>query len=140
MKIGITATQKGVTQNQLNTLHIFLKFAQDPSLGHGDCIGGDAQAHSLFKRIHPNGKVKGFPPINPIKRSFCQFDEVQEPKEYLERNKDIVDWCDLLIALPKGDEEVRSGTWATIRYTKKVNRFSLFTREEYECIKQLFVN
>ena len=39
------------------------------------------------------------------------------------RNKDIVNSCDILIACPENDKEViRSGTWSTIRYAKKINK------------------
>jgi outer membrane protein insertion porin family len=37
----------------------------------------------------------------------------------LDRNRAIVDSCDVLIACPKGPEEQRSGTWATVRYARK---------------------
>jgi hypothetical protein len=41
----------------------------------------------------------------------------------LERNKHIVHNCGWLIAAPKEDSEtLRSGTWATIRYARKLRR------------------
>ena len=44
-------------------------------------------------------------------------------KRYLERNRDIVDACDILIACPRTlKEELRSGTWATVRYARKVGK------------------
>ena len=43
------------------------------------------------------------------------------PRDYLDRNKDIVNNCDLLIAAPKENTEVlRSGTWSTVRYAKQL--------------------
>ena len=39
---------------------------------------------------------------------------------YLERNKNIVNAVDFIIAAPDGPEKVRSGTWSTVRYAKKV--------------------
>ena len=46
---------------------------------------------------------------------------VYDKKPYLERNKKIVNCCDILIAAPKQINEVlRSGTWSTIRYAKKI--------------------
>ena len=48
---------------------------------------------------------------------------VHTPKDYLERNHDIVDETDMLIATPGEEQEVqRSGTWATIRYARKQKR------------------
>jgi len=44
----------------------------------------------------------------------------RNPKPYLERNHNIVDESELLIACPKSkEEELRSGTWATVRYARK---------------------
>jgi len=41
----------------------------------------------------------------------------------LTRNHDIVDCTELLIACPKSmKEELRSGTWATVRYARKLER------------------
>ena len=53
-------------------------------------------------------------------RAFCKGDETRKQKDYLDRNHDIVDETELLIACPKEPEEItRSGTWATIRYARK---------------------
>lgn len=84
---------------------------------HGDCIGADVDFHRLARL---NGlKVHGHPPINPSKRAWCEFDEIEEEKEYIDRNHDIVRAVDFMIACPQGfKEELRSGTWATIRYFK----------------------
>jgi hypothetical protein len=56
-------------------------------------------------------------------RSFCESTNILKPKPFLDRNKDIVNSCDILIACPENDIEVlRSGTWSTIRYAKKINK------------------
>ena len=48
---------------------------------------------------------------------------VAAPKGYLDRNHDIVDAADVLIAAPSGTtEKRRSGTWATVRYARKLGR------------------
>lgn len=88
---------------------------------HGDCVGADADFHRLSRL---NGLlVVGHPPIKNDLRAFCDFDEIREPKEPLDRNHDIVDESDWMIFTPSGFKEVlRSGTWATIRYTRKVER------------------
>lgn len=50
--------------------------------------------------------------------------EERPAKPYLERNKDIAnEGIDGLIAAPSGwVEELRSGTWATVRYARKLKR------------------
>lgn len=50
-------------------------------------------------------------------------DVVHEPRPPLERNRDVVDASDVLLACPGGmAEEQRSGTWATIRYARKAGK------------------
>lgn len=48
---------------------------------------------------------------------------VEIPKPYLERNQDIVRSTELLLATPENNvEQQRSGTWATIRFARKMNK------------------
>jgi hypothetical protein len=49
---------------------------------------------------------------------FRQADEIAEDKDFLERNRDIVDRVEILIAAPEGPEVQRSGTWSTVRYAR----------------------
>jgi hypothetical protein len=85
---------------------------------HGDCIRSDAQAHDLA--IEAGFAVVIHPPSNPKKRAWKKADSVRPPKPYLERNWDIVNESQFLIATPRTmEEELRSGTWATIRYARK---------------------
>lgn len=131
MHIGFTGTQEGMTPPQFRDLAYKLvgyydnwSIKSDTSelwFHHGDCKGADAQAARLAK---PMGYlIHVHPPDKPNKRAFVGFfDEDSIPKPYLDRNHDIVDACDVLIAAPKGPEELRSGTWATIRYARKVGK------------------
>ena len=122
--IGFTGTQTGMTRAQKATFsHLFRdRLAKEICFAHGDCIGADSDAHDIVIGIM-KGKsyIVIHPPIDDSKRAFKQgAKHVFPPKEYLERNHNIVATCDLLIAAPKGfKEELRSGTWATIRYAKK---------------------
>ena len=122
MRVGITGTQRGTDLTQYTELERHLRDLRPDFLHHGDCVGADTEAHFVagLMRI----PVILHPPINPTKRAFCQGAlETRDPKEYLVRNKDIVDETDMLIALPFGREEVqRSGTWATVRYARSLGR------------------
>lgn len=64
--------------------------------------------------------------MNESRRAFCDQTgptELREPAEYLDRNHAIVDECSVLIAAPRSlTEEQRSGTWATVRYARKMGR------------------
>jgi hypothetical protein len=116
--VGFSGTQDGMTFEQIQRVDYTL---EDKLMimraHHGDCIGGDEQFHKLSRL---NGLlVIGHPPINSSKRAFCDFDEERVPEEYLVRNKLIVDESDSMIFAPKGEEELRSGTWSTVRYAKK---------------------
>lgn len=121
-KLGITGTQQGATLRQLRAFEAFLNAHRVTEAHHGDCIGFDAEAHWLF-RIH-DIKIVLHPPSNDTKRAFCRGGTIVPwAKPYLERNKDIVNATDILVAAPKGfEEELRSGTWTTIRYARKQRR------------------
>lgn len=120
MKLGLTATRKGITAAQRDAFAALLKNWQISELHHGDCTGGDEQADALARAA--GVKIVIHPPDSRRLRAFCfrVGDEIREPKSYLVRNHDIVNESDRLVALPFGRTEVlRSGTWATIRYAHK---------------------
>jgi len=88
---------------------------------HGDCLGADMQAHGIAmkKRL----RVVIWPPLDGSQRAYCVGGEVRPADDYLKRNHKIVSASDALIACPRTiSEELRSGTWATIRYAGKVAR------------------
>lgn len=141
LRIGFTGTSEGMSSHQSRIVGKMLTHATQ--LHHGDCVGSDNMAHQLAP---VTCAIVIHPPINESKRAFChnvrrgatQKIFVVSPKEYLERNHDIVDATDVLIATPKGlGEELRSGTWSTIRYARKqgkvviiVGPTGIVTREE----------
>jgi hypothetical protein len=121
--LGFTGSQHGANQEQMEAVWSLVhgRTLTIAEFHHGDCVGADEQIHDLLaitmrEVIHP--------PSDSKKRAFCQGAELMwEPKPYLARNHDIVDACDVLIALPSGvDEQLRSGTWATVRYARKVGK------------------
>lgn len=120
MIYGYTGTQVGMSDRQKAGLRWHLMCAEEGSeFHHGDCEGGDAEAHDIAFEL--GLRIVIHPPINERKRAFCQGAAlVLPPKDYIQRNHDIVDVLELLIAAPKTDEEeLRSGTWATVRYARK---------------------
>ncbi len=116
VKIGFTGTQKGMNNFQKDTLKgILSNYCGE--FHHGDCIGADTEAHEIACEL--GFKIIIHPPVNKKKRAFCEGVLLKE-KPYLQRNKEIVNSVDLLIAEPRQIHEViRSGTWATIRYAVK---------------------
>ncbi|KKL24877.1 hypothetical protein LCGC14_2410960 [marine sediment metagenome] len=118
-KIGFTGSLHGMTDEQKRIVKAFLinVSGQDLELHHGDCVGADAQVDSICRDLRIPTVIH--PPINSKHRAFCDSADVRQLKPYLERNHDIVDETDLLIAAPQSRTEVqRSGTWATIRYAQ----------------------
>ena len=91
---------------------------------HGDCIGADAEFHDLCLQSWPAASVRVVlhPPTVATKRAFKESPGQTDldPLPYLQRNHAIVDSVDAMLGAPKGmSEELRSGTWATIRYSRK---------------------
>lgn len=88
---------------------------------HGDCEGADEQFHKIVRRIR--GGIVLHPPLKRNKRAFCDYDWAFPEKEYLERDRYMVDINSMLIATPKlMKEERRSGTWYTVRYALEHDR------------------
>jgi hypothetical protein len=121
--LGFTGTQVGMSHDQLMLFADFIVHVKPTQFRHGDCIGADKQAHDIVRAILPDCDIIIHPPIKGDKRAFCNGDAILAPREYLDRNHDIVDCCDILIATPKRNmEELRSGTWATVRYAVKSHK------------------
>lgn len=118
MIVGFTGTQRGMTEQQKTKLKTMLSRMFPKEFHHGDCIGADAEAHEIAEML--DLWIVTHPPLSGAKRAFKWANESRLPKPYLERNKDIVNECDLLLVAPKTEgEELRSGTWSTYRYAKK---------------------
>jgi hypothetical protein len=118
MKIGFTGSRRGMTADQENAVTHLFADSGATELHHGDCYGADLQANDLA--VHYDMRIILHPPDDPKGRAFCASHESREQKPYLDRNHDIVDETDILIACPNTTKEVqRSGTWATIRYAER---------------------
>jgi len=117
MKIGFTGSQLGMTIAQLDVLEKVFKEFDEIEFHHGDCVGADIIAHRAA--VKAGATIVIHPPLNSSKRAFAVGGTILEKKEYLVRNKDIVDSSELLFATPSGPEMLRSGTWSTVRYAKK---------------------
>lgn len=87
----------------------------------GDCHGADFEAWLIAGLL---GVWRIGHPASGVRRAHLAYDEERREKPPLERNKDIVkDGVDGLIAAPReSSEKLRSGTWATVRYARKLGR------------------
>jgi hypothetical protein len=128
--VGFTGTKIGMHPNQRLELAehlLYLKGLGFTHFHHGDCIGADTQAAKIAKQFgffivahpgHPRDKN------NTMYRAFTECnDEVREVKPFIQRDHDIVDETERMIATPAGcTEEIRSGTWTTVRYARKQSK------------------
>lgn len=128
--LGFTGTQEGMSRKQRNELVEHLKRWKNEyeflEIHHGDCIGADAEFHHFCELVWPKKRLQVVihPPEIETKRAFCEnkTQDVLPAKAYLDRNKDIVECSEGMIAAPKNNtEEKRSGTWSTVRFARKQN-------------------
>jgi hypothetical protein len=120
--IGFTGTQKGMTEAQKKTLRGLLDGGAG-ELHHGDCIGADAEAHDIADEC--GYAIILHPPTNYSKRAWCEAPKhmMRPEKPYLDRNRDIVRETASLIAAPaEPEEQLRSGTWSTVRFARKAGK------------------
>lgn len=116
-RVGFTGTREGMTQPQRTKVYRLLRELAPTWAHHGDCIGADDQFHELARLA--GAKIMLHPPEKPDLRAFRIGDYTAEEKHYLERNRDIVDACEVLIATPKeSTPQYRGGTWYTIGYAR----------------------
>lgn len=119
MKVGFTGTREGMTDMQSQFVFNAMIDLDPSQFHHGCCVGADAQADDMTGYLPTTCKVIGHPPEDTSMMAECSCDEFREPAPYLDRNKNIVDATDMIIAAPDGPERQRSGTWSTVRYARK---------------------
>jgi len=124
--IGITGTRFKMTGPQGRKLSRLLLAQYEPesALHHGACVGVDE--YTATKASYLGYWVVAHLPIDDkwlSTQSIRVSNEVCKAKEYIDRNHDIVEASSVVIAVPNTKEEVlRSGTWSTIRYAKKLGK------------------
>lgn len=129
-RVGFTGTQQGMTSRQKKLLRAhFIRLAKKHDhieLHHGDCVGADAECHTIaVETLQDRLTVVLHPPTNSYKRAYCTSPgQITLPAlPYLDRNQAIVDAVDGMFATPEEEEEqLRSGTWATVRRARKRKR------------------
>ncbi len=119
-RVGFTGTRAGMTPAQKWRFRRVLQFTE---FHHGGCAGADSEAHGIALRKPGRGTVFIHPSNLRGAQAACPGSPQRvirfKPRDPLIRNRDIVDSVDILIACPRTDtEELRSGTWATVRYAR----------------------
>ena len=132
--LGFTGSRHGLTEIQKKVLidniiefryNEILNFKTDINKPFnsldGCCIGADDIFYNICDMLSFNTiGYPGFYSTHPM-RSKILRNRMKAVKSPLQRNKNIVYNSNLMIACPNTKEEIkRSGTWATIRYTKQL--------------------
>jgi hypothetical protein len=119
--VGFTGTRGGMTNLQRERFRFEFEKLEDVSqFHHGDCIGADNEAADLCDKIYPGIETHSWPGNIESLRAHHSATFIHKAQPCLERNRIIVNHCDVLFACPKEPTEVdRSGTWATVRYARK---------------------
>ena len=120
-EIGFSGTRKGMTSRQLDVVTELLRTRRPAWLHHGCCLGADEQTHGIARAL--GIAIEGHPPSDSRLRAFLECDRLHKPVAYLRRNRAIVEAVSELIAAPLGvKEELRSGTWSTVRLARMKQR------------------
>jgi hypothetical protein len=91
----------------------------------GDCIGADADFFVILYGLREETKrpcvIHSHPSNIKGTQAKSKSDIIYPEKPPIERDKIIANRSDILIACTKGfEEEIRSGTWTTVRYARKI--------------------
>ena len=129
MNLGFTGSRHEPTKQQKDWLFQFISDNNPEEFHHGCCAGSDSYAHWCARTcmeagyglnqivLHPPGKPGWEMKYTAWEYANCLW---FPKRDYLARNRDIVNNTDMLVALPNGPEKMRgSGTWYTIRYANK---------------------
>lgn len=144
MILGFTGTRKGLTPAQRAQLPSVLvvqpllkssdgMFGIDPIRTlHGGAAGADQEFHDWLMEATPWMSVPPLIEIYPTEdraqlwysRDSRQVNWCVHPgSDPLTRNRIIATRCDALLACPaEATEQLRSGTWSTVRYARKASK------------------
>lgn len=122
MILGFTGTRRGMTPAQRAALPAVLATLPGRVL-HGGADGADKEFHRFIVAAGmPNDGIEIYPTGHRC--GWIGYDwflhDLMSP---LVRNRIMAERCDHLLACPaEPDEQLRSGTWATVRYARKADK------------------
>lgn len=121
---GETGTREGVTPLQLASVGWLFSRYLIHELHDGDCVGADEQVYWLAGAF--DAGVVLHPPIVSTYRAYLEpmgRNPSWEPKEYHERDRDVVDNCTALAACPKLPViSATGGTAYTVGYARSLTK------------------
>ena len=140
MIIGFTGSRNKMNRKQISELKSLLSSFSIEEFHHGDCVGSDKQANDIIKAMKilkdQKSKIVLHPPKYKKYRAYCRADISHKPEAYLIRNRQIVDATEILVATPCDKEKLRSGTWSTVRYARKLKKLIYIIMPDGQVIKE----
>jgi predicted Rossmann fold nucleotide-binding protein DprA/Smf involved in DNA uptake len=141
MILGFTGTLQGMTEEQKTAVTLRIAGLCPLVLIHGGAIGADRDIHGIALHYVINTIpriIEVYPENVTVHRSAAYWSHparriaveetgrqliVHPARKPLKRNHIIAERCDRLLATPAtSEEQLRSGTWATIRYARKMGK------------------
>lgn len=127
IKIGFTGPRDGMFSPQdaavVHLIETWTRILPPALLSglHGDCVGGDARFDAILERFGVNTFCR---PCTWEKfRARTRAEVIAEPVAPMVRNRAIVADVAVMIACPPTERKVpHSGTWATIGFTRRVEK------------------
>jgi hypothetical protein len=123
--VGFTGTREGMTEAQKAKVRELVIASCTSEVHHGGCIGADVDFDFICHNI-PGRAIKVVVHPSSLKSyhgTVLQPCELRADYPPLERNRHIVSESGILVATPKGvQEQIRSGTWTTVRYARNQGR------------------
>lgn len=127
--LSFTGTRKGMTTRQRQAVLWIVRFLNDTGefceAHHGMCIGADTEFHWIVRSEAPKTRIIGHPCTISTARELPleAVDQSRPVYTPLIRNRRMALECNHLLATPKEASEVlRSGTWATVRYARALDK------------------
>jgi hypothetical protein len=127
MKLGFTGTKAGLTIRQHDMLYERLTMLKPSVFVHGGCVGGDDEADLMAatlgipRLVFPSTRIDKRVSDDVLRSRTGSPVWIMTPKEPLDRNPDIVNAVEQLIACPRQPRMItRSGTWTTVRLARRI--------------------
>lgn len=122
MIVGFTGTRNGMTQAQHKRVCDFIHALNPAEVHHGCCVGADVEVNRVMIWFYP---IVGHPAPDGPNRALCEgMTRMHKPKPFSDRNQDIVDACDVLVAAPAElREQPSGGTWQTVRRARLAGKW-----------------
>lgn len=121
---GFTGTRKGMTHKQGQLVRIAVRHGKPAIVRHGGAHGADMEFHAMWREELPQRFADVWPAEQARVKLFDHQDNVHvnPVMDPLARDDEIAKRSKFLIACPHTQkEELRSGTWTTIRRGRKVD-------------------